>query len=726
MCGETSAAQPFILMTTLLQRLVPHSLLNCVVPIVLAMVSIAAPVAYAAAPTALWSAEGRKDISPWAAFGDGAQVSYQSARGGGSAAVRFQYRLGGPLQLLVMPITPGALAGGKGLELQLSVDQPLALVVSLEEQGGGRWTTPMMLAAGARQILRLSLADFQLAVDASAPPDANGHLDIDRVRQVALIDAAVFIGAGGGGALSYFDLEAGPRQLLVHELQTLHDAPVRREHTPAELAGLEADVPLWMVFGADAAFRATDGLELKYERRSGHAMTALRPLPAGRLAGSRGLRLDLSSSEPAKLKLTLEQVDGAKFETTLSVASGEAVKAYAVAAKEFKRADNSGTRAEKPDWSLISQLALTDTVGLFSSRSRNRLVVAGLAGDGAVATTTPRIATTTASTVSRGAPSPATVSVDTPGWSRWTKRLQSVHTGPYSLVGDPSVMRDGDLLRMVYNCFDPQRKRGAICMATSRDGFAWNDVNTGDSLPGRILRTRPGKWDDAQETPILIKWKDEYLLYFVGYRDRGGFIKSFPAYVGMAWSKDLKHWDRGDAEPVIGTSPDSWDHDAISSPSVVEYDGKLVMLYTAHCWTGKCPKGPGMSMMAATSTDGRTWTKVDKPVLTKADFPQAKDGIAEAEVSRGPDGRYYLFDSLMYGDDGHEIGVAVAPSPFGPWRINPMPIVRKSANGFDAVGPIAPTVVYDGDRVRMWFHGFSRRNTIEIGYAEAPWPLLRP
>jgi len=32
-------------------------------------------------------------------------------------------------------------------------------------------------------------------------------------------------------------------------------------------------------------------------------------------------------------------------------------------------------------------------------------------------------------------------------------------------------------------------------------------------------------------------------------------------------------------------------------------------------------------------------------------------------------------------------------------------------------------VLIEGDKVRMWFHGFSKRKTIQIGYAEAAWPL---
>ncbi|MBN4842115.1 hypothetical protein H4F85_28745, partial [Citrobacter braakii] len=93
--------------------------------------------------------------------------------------------------------------------------------------------------------------------------------------------------------------------------------------------------------------------------------------------------------------------------------------------------------------------------------------------------------------------------------------------------------------------------------------------------------TRPGQWDDAHESAAMVKFKNEYLLYYVGYLDRGGFFASFPAHVGLAVSKDGVRFERPDTEPVLKTTPGGFDGDSISSPSIVEHEGKLVMLYSA-------------------------------------------------------------------------------------------------------------------------------------------------
>ena len=109
----------------------------------------------------------------------------------------------------------------------------------------------------------------------------------------------------------------------------------------------------------------------------------------------------------------------------------------------------------------VTQLNLVEAGGL--RLGRNQLWLADVSAEGA---------DLAASKPAPGrAAEPATDA--TAGWSRWTKRLRAVRSGPYSLVGDPSVMRDGKMLRMVYNCFDPKRKRGAICESTSADGLDW-------------------------------------------------------------------------------------------------------------------------------------------------------------------------------------------------------------------------------------------------------------
>lgn len=319
-------------------------------------------------------------------------------------------------------------------------------------------------------------------------------------------------------------------------------------------------------------------------------------------------------------------------------------------------------------------------------------------------------------------PATDTVTTVVPGWSSWTKRTRPIHSGPHSLVGDPSVIRDGDRLRMAYTCYDTAHNGPSICQATSTDGLTWTDTQPSGPPAGLMIRPRPGKWDDTHETPLLLRHNGEDLLYFSGYRDRGGFFKSFPAHLGLATSRDGINFERVSDGPILSTSPGGYDADAIFSPSIVAHEGELIMVYSGYCFD-TCTREKGVYLMAATSHDGRSWTKRETPILSKTDFPSTSDGIAETALVKGPDGMFYLFTSLLYGKNGHEIGIARSNSPYGPWDIAPAPIIAKSPGGFDAVGPIAPSVLIEDGKARMWFHGFSHRSTIEIGYAEAAWPL---
>ena len=390
---------------------------------------------------------------------------------------------------------------------------------------------------------------------------------------------------------------------------------------------------------------------------------------------------------------------------------------------DLERSDDSGSRRSQARPEEINQIVLMDAGGWFASKGVNRLSLWAMSAQGGAAPA----AGAQARNDEGSATAVPTAQVRTPGWSTWTKRSQPIHSGPYSLVGDPSVIKDGQRYRMYYTCFDPRRKGPAICQATSEHGYDWTDVQVSKPVPGLMIEARPGRWDDAHETPYALKYRGTYFLYFVGYRDKGGFAKSFPAYLGLATSTDGVHFTRED-EPIVKTTPQGYDNDAVFSPSIVPYQGELVMIYTGHCWTN-CPKGKGVFLMAATSSDGKNWVKRPAPILDKKALPaEVKDGAAESEIVLGPDGMYYLFMSWLYGNGTHDIGVARSASPFGPWVVNPLPIVKRPAEqkGFDDVGPIAPSVLIEDGKVRMWFHGFSKRKSIEIGYAQAPWPLKLP
>lgn len=663
----------------------------------------------------------------WTVLGAGSSAQAGREEGWsrqGRPALDYRYEVGkGQLSILVLPINGAALAKAGGLSFAAKASHMSNLVLALEEQGGGRWSLPVTINAGQWQEVRLALEDLVLAVGGDAPPDGNGRLDLERVQRLSIVDVGAMLASKSSDMMRLFGIPGGAHRLAIDELRFI--GPATRAEAGAEsLDGFARPSPPWSTFGASRAEVGREaplrqpGWVVDYRKQMGAVMSVIRPVPVGALAGADALELSLASRIKTSLVLKLEQSDGDKFEASFDLPGSSELQMVSLKFADFKRSDDSASRASKPKPEKISNLLLLDIGGLFANKGENRLWLQRLAGRGMGGASM-------AGPVTRGRKSESaieTASVEVPGWSRWTKRSQPILSGPFSLVGDPSVLHDGGLYRMFYTCFDPKRKAPAICQTTSTDGLAWTDVPVKGPLAGRMLETRPGKWDDTHETPFILKFRGEYLLYFAGYRDRGGHFKSFPLQLGLASSRDGVNFERVGDDPIMKVSPEGFDSDAVFSPTIAEYQGQLVMLYTAYCFDS-CKRQRGVYLMAATSSNGRDWVKREQPVLSKADLPKTKDGAAEAELVKGPDGSYYLFMSLLFGDQGHEIGVARSATPFGPWELAAEPIVRRSAGQFDDVGPIAPSVLIEGDKVRMWYHGFSKRKTIQIGYAEAPWPL---
>lgn len=314
-------------------------------------------------------------------------------------------------------------------------------------------------------------------------------------------------------------------------------------------------------------------------------------------------------------------------------------------------------------------------------------------------------------------------------WAQWRKRTAPVFSGEY-LAGDPSILRDGTLYRMFYTCLTDisswPEVHPAICQATSSDGLAWQHATTGGEVEGLMLRGRNGQWDENLEASHVIKQGSEYLLFYQGYRDVGNPRKGYPSALGLARSTDGVRFERVSSNPVLEPTPGGYDNDAISSPTIVRYRNKWVMIYVALCFTS-CTHSPAYVLAAATSDNGVSWTKRAEPILqTMPELPWTRGGVAEPGILVGPDGWIYLFFTGVIDEGSNQerlIGIARSRSPYGPWEVNPQPIIRPTSGGFDRSGVLAPDVRLEGGTVRMWYLGTNPEERVAIGYAEATWPL---
>lgn len=296
----------------------------------------------------------------------------------------------------------------------------------------------------------------------------------------------------------------------------------------------------------------------------------------------------------------------------------------------------------------------------------------------------------------------------------FTKRRRPVFRGQFGIAADPNVVKDGSTYRMCYTCPDPERGRAAICVATSRRGTRWRPSRGARNTRARglVLRGDDGAWDENTETCGLVPGDDEVMYY-------AGYPKGRPNAIGAALGVARLGPD-GTFVPAVNSvlepTPGGFDSDGIYSPAVLHEGNVWSIVYAGHCYQD-CTAGSGVFLLGATSVDGLVWTKRDAPVLSPLPNLQwMRDGVAEPALIRGDDGAYYL---LFTGLRGYSrvIGAARGPSPFGPWTVNPDPVLVPTAE-FERAGVLAPSALLDGDILRVWYLATRyRRATSTLRYA---------
>lgn len=326
------------------------------------------------------------------------------------------------------------------------------------------------------------------------------------------------------------------------------------------------------------------------------------------------------------------------------------------------------------------------------------------------------------------APQPWVKSFSREGWAKWTTFPDREIKGEFWCAGDPSVIKDGDLYRMFYTGVNPSRGgHCVVCQFVSKDAIHWEPATQEPPVKGLMVNGRDDKWDSANETCFIMKKGDEYYLYHCGYAKGGWQKRGNGGRMGLAISKDGVHFERYSDGPILEPTAEWYDTDSVFSPSIIKERDTYYMVYCGHSYYLPDRK-PMACLLGATSKDVIHWEKHKTSVLEPMEnIPWATDTVAEAELVKGPDGKFYLiFSGLVHKpSEKMAIGIAQADTPFGPWNINPEPIVVPSGRegAFDEDRIIAPCVLIDGDTVRMWYHGFAKSNFISMGYAEAKWPL---
>ena len=336
---------------------------------------------------------------------------------------------------------------------------------------------------------------------------------------------------------------------------------------------------------------------------------------------------------------------------------------------------------------------------------------------------------------SLGATAAAQSGGSTVSWEQWQKYGPPVWEG-WAIAGDPGVIFTDGAFHMYCTAITTvdggPEQQVVLAHQVSADGVNWQPATpvTPDNPESIALAPSVDGWDRAIETAFPLRVGNEIFLYYSGYETEDPVLPQYK--IGLARSPGGYEFTREGNAPVLVPEAGTADADAMTSPSVVYFNDGLYMLYTGFCLQGDCGQaGPGIRLLGAVSYDGINWEKQVEPVMDGGDYGLPwVDFAAEASLTPGPDGLFYLFFSGFSGEEGEDvqIGVARSPHPFGPWEVNPEPIVSSSSPaGWEGTEVLAPHVIFDCDNniARLWYHGV-QADPVDwaVGYAEAPFPVM--
>ncbi len=292
------------------------------------------------------------------------------------------------------------------------------------------------------------------------------------------------------------------------------------------------------------------------------------------------------------------------------------------------------------------------------------------------------------------------------GDPRMTYRFE-VRPGPVLSPGEgweardvlnPSVVLNPGV-RMLYSAFDGHTWYTGL--AASDDGLRWQKQ-------GKILSPDPQTWEGsyiAANGSALVVASKIWYWYVSGPEER--------PRIGLARSDDGRQW-RKEPAPVLDPGPyASWDEMGVADPYVFRIEPYFYLYYLGQ------DRARRQRLGVARSSDGLHWQKLrSNPVLELGEigaFDEA--GLGEPAVWSSH-GFYWMLYTGLDPRMRRKLGLARSTNGVA-WE---KPDVFAGAEAWDSQAVCDPTVLVDGDSIRVWFGGgdvASRDANLhgQIGYA---------
>ena len=268
------------------------------------------------------------------------------------------------------------------------------------------------------------------------------------------------------------------------------------------------------------------------------------------------------------------------------------------------------------------------------------------------------------------------------------------------------VLFDGSKYHMWYVGYNPTLNvPPAIGYATSPDGLQWTKYANNP-----VMRPISGSWEaEGLFTPVVI---------FDGVSFRMWYSANDASYVsatGYATSPDGINWTKLSANPILrlGASG-TWD-DAEASVASIIFDGTSYKMW----YLGQ--SGDYVYRIGyATSSDGMNWTKYTNNPVLNAGPPGAWDEAFVYMPDVHFDGTTYQMWYNGFSPTAARIGRATSSDGVR-WTKDPAnPVLDVGSPGtWESKEVGHPRVLFDGNKLKMWYIGVDQQINVRIGYASS-------
>jgi predicted GH43/DUF377 family glycosyl hydrolase len=251
---------------------------------------------------------------------------------------------------------------------------------------------------------------------------------------------------------------------------------------------------------------------------------------------------------------------------------------------------------------------------------------------------------------------------------------------------NPSVVKSGSTYFSFYSGFDGHTWRTGL--ATSTDGVAW-------TKQGQVLAPDPSGWegDYIAANGAAVSADGKWMYWYQAGK---------PPRIGLAFSDDGRAW-RKQAQPVLALGPrGSWDERGVGDPYVIRAGDGYYMFYLGQ------DRARRQRLGVARSRDGVRWEKLRaNPVLELGEAQSFdENGLGEPAVWSAY-GSYWMLYTGRDRGERRRLGLARSPDGVRWARVSAAPVLAGGA-AWNSQVVCDPSVVVEGDTVRVWFGGGDR------------------